>query len=146
MKGGACALDLLQYVGCLAGPDEGFGVVVVMVDVVEDRCDQLLDTGKDFVAQAIFSQVAEEALHHVQPRAASRREVHAEAGMTVEPALDPGMFMGGAVIHDHMDLLILANDLIHGAQELQPFLMAVPVIAHGDELTLQGIQGGKQPQ
>ena len=142
MKGSA--LDLLEYVGCLGGPDEGFGVVVVMVDVVEDRCDQLLDTAKDSAAQTIFGQVAEEALHHVQPRATCRCEVHAKAGMTVEPALDPEMFVGGVVVHDHMDLLVLRNDVIDGAQELQPFLMAVPVIAHGEDLTFEGIQGGKQ--
>src|ERR1019366_897945 len=97
MKCSAGALDLLQYVGCLGAPDEGLRFVVVMIDVVEDRCDQLLHTAKVSAAQAIFGQVAEEALHHVQPRAARRRKVHAKVGMMVEPALDPGMFAGGVV-------------------------------------------------
>ena len=37
-----------------------------MVDIVEDRGDQILDTAKDSPAQSIFGQVAEKALHHVQ--------------------------------------------------------------------------------
>jgi hypothetical protein len=115
-----------------------------MIDVVEDRCDQLLHTAKVSAAQAIFGQVAEEALHHVQPRAARKRKVHAKVGMTVEPALDPGMFVGGVVIHDHVDLLVSRDHVIDGAQELQPFLMAVPIIAHGDALAFERVQGGKQ--
>jgi hypothetical protein len=55
---GACAFDLFQYVGSFGGPDKGFGTVVVMVDMVEDRGDQILDTAKDSPAQAIFGQVA----------------------------------------------------------------------------------------
>jgi hypothetical protein len=36
MEGGASALDFLQDVGGFSGPYEGLGVLVVMVDVVED--------------------------------------------------------------------------------------------------------------
>ena len=36
------------------------------------------------------------------------------------------------------------NDVIDDAQELQPFLMAVPVVAHGDDLAFQRIEGGEQ--
>ena len=68
MKSDEGELDLLQDVGGFGGPDEGFGVVVVMVDVVEDRCDQLLDTVKDSAAQPIFGQVAEEAFYHMQTK------------------------------------------------------------------------------
>ena len=32
-----------------------------MVDVVEDGCDQILDTAKDFLALAAFGQIAEDA-------------------------------------------------------------------------------------
>jgi hypothetical protein len=52
MKGRAGALDLLQDVGCFGGPDEGLGMVVVVVDVVEDGRDQLLDIAEDSTAQA----------------------------------------------------------------------------------------------
>ncbi len=106
--------------------------------------DQLLDATKYSAAQAIFGQVTEEALHHVQLRAADRREVHTKAGMTVEPALAPGMFVSGVVIHDHMDQFVFGNDVIDGAQELEPFLMAVPVVAHRDYLAFKRVQAGEQ--
>jgi hypothetical protein len=35
--------------------------------------------------------------------------------MTVEPALDPGMFLSGVVIHDHMGQLVFGNGVIDGA-------------------------------
>jgi hypothetical protein len=54
MKSGAGELDLLQDVAGFGGPDEGFGVVVVMVDVVEDRCYQFLDTAKHSAPQSIY--------------------------------------------------------------------------------------------
>jgi hypothetical protein len=59
---------------------------------------QLLDAAKDAAAQSIFGQVAEEAFDPVQPRAAGRREMHVKAGMAVEPALHPGMFVSGVVV------------------------------------------------
>src|SRR5215469_12318812 len=98
MKRGASPFDLFQDVSGFGGPDEGLGAVIVMVEVVEDGCDQLLDTAKDPATQAIFGQVAEESFHHVQPGAACGREVHAEAGIASEPALDLGMLVGGVVV------------------------------------------------
>jgi hypothetical protein len=54
--------------------------------------------------------------------------------MTVEPALDPGVFVGEVIVHDHVDLPVGGHHLIDGAQELQPFPMAVPVVVLGDDL------------
>jgi hypothetical protein len=67
-----------------------------------------------------------------------------EAGMTFEPALDPGVFVGGVIVDDHVDLPVGRHQLIDSAQKLQPFLMAVPVVAHGNDLTFERIEGGKQ--
>jgi len=115
-----------------------------MIDVVEDGGDQLFDTAKDSATQAIFGQVAEESFHHVQPGAACGREVHVEAGMASEPALDLGMLVGGVVVHDHVDLLFGRDDVVDDAQKLQPLLMAVPVVAHGDHFALQRIESSQQ--
>ena len=52
--------------------------------------------------------------------------------------------MGRVVVHDHVDLLVLWNNVIDGAQELQPFLMAVPVVAHGDHLAFERVEGREQ--
>jgi hypothetical protein len=62
--------------------------------------------------------------------------------MTFKPAFDPGPLMSRVIVHDHVDLLARGNDVIDGPEELQPFLMAAPVIAHGDDLTFQCVEGG----
>jgi len=141
---GAGAFDFLEDVAGFGGPDERLGMFVVMVNIIEDRSNQLLDAVKGAAAQAVLGQVAEETLHHVQPGATGGGKVHMEAGMAAKPALDPGMLMCRVVVHDHVDLLVLWNNVIDGAQELQPFLMAVPVVAHGDDLAFQRVQSRKQ--
>jgi len=103
-----------------------------------------LDAAKDAAAQPVLGQVAEESLDHVQPRAACGREVHVKAGMAAEPALDLGVLMGGVVVHDHVDLLFGRDDVVDDAQKLQPLLVAVPVLAHGDDIALHSIQSGEQ--
>jgi len=65
MKRGSGTLDLFQDVGGLCGPDEGFGMFVVMVDVLANGLDQFFDAAEDAAAQSILSQIAEEAFHHV---------------------------------------------------------------------------------
>ena len=88
------ALDLLQDVGGLGGPDEGFGAFIVMVDVIEDGRNQLLDAAEDSAAQAVFCQVAEKSFDHIQARATGGREVHVEARVAAEPALDLLVLVG----------------------------------------------------
>jgi len=67
MKSSAGAFDLLQDVGSSGCPDRGLWVVDRMIDVVEDRRNQILDTAKYSPAQAILCRIAEEGLDHVQP-------------------------------------------------------------------------------
>jgi hypothetical protein len=57
-------------------------VVVVLVDILSDRHDQLLHIAKDPAAEAVLSEIAEESLHHVEPRATGRREVDVESRAT----------------------------------------------------------------
>ena len=47
----------------------------------------------------------EEALDHVEPRTAGRREVHVETGMTGQPLLHFGMLVGRVVIGDQVKFL-----------------------------------------
>ena len=51
----------------LAVPDEGLGLMVVLVDVVADSHDQFIDVAEDASAQAILGKIPEEAFNHVQP-------------------------------------------------------------------------------
>jgi len=58
-------LDLFQDVSGFGGPDKGFGVLVVIIDVALNRQDEFFYVTEGATAQAVLSEVAEEALHHI---------------------------------------------------------------------------------
>src|SRR5262250_1897921 len=93
-------LDLFQDIGGASRPDEGFGILVVTVDVSANRHEEFFEITKHATTQLVLGKVTEKTLHHVQPRGTSRGEVHVEPWMTLQPALDLGMFVGGVVIAD----------------------------------------------
>ena len=98
-----------------------------MINVSADGGDELLNITKNAAAQAVLSQVAEKALHHIQPGAAGGREVDLEAGMASKPALHFFVFVGGIVVD------VLRHDVIDNAQEPQLFLMVMAVVAHRND-------------
>ena len=75
------AHDFGENVRGLCGPDEGFWIGIVVGDVVKDGGFQFWDAGEVAAPDAIFGEVAEESLHHVEPGRAGRREMHMEARM-----------------------------------------------------------------
>ena len=68
----------MQDVFGRGGPDEGPGVVIMAVDVVANRDDELFQIPENAAADTVLGQVAEETLDHVQPRCRGWREVHME--------------------------------------------------------------------
>ena len=58
MQRPASAFDLLQDVGSAGRPDEGFGVVVMAIDVIADGHDQFFEIAKHATAQAVLSEIA----------------------------------------------------------------------------------------
>src|SRR5260370_18172029 len=64
--------------------------------------------------------------------------------MTSEPPLYFRVLASRVVVHDQVNLPVGGNHVIDRTQELEPLLMAVTIIARGDHLAFQGIQGGKQ--
>ena len=67
-----------------------------------------------------------------------------EAPMAGQPLLDLGMFVRGIVIRDQIDLLACRGNLVNHAQEFQPLLMPVPVVAHADYGAIERAHGRKQ--
>ena len=81
---------------------------------------------------------------HVQPGSAGRREVNVKAWVTGKPSLNFGMFVRSVVVHDQMQFLVLGSGVVEQPQELQPFLVPVPLLADTNDRPIQGVQGGKQ--
>src|SRR3984957_14402977 len=54
------------------------------------------------------------------------------------------MFVSGIVIHDQMQLFMLRRSIVHQSQEVDPLLMAMPLLAQTDHFSIQSIESGKQ--
>ena len=74
----ASALDLFQDIGGACRPDEGFGILVVTVDVIPDSQEEFLEIAQHSATQLVLGKIAEETLHHVEPRRTGRSEVRVE--------------------------------------------------------------------
>ena len=74
----------------LGGPDEGFGVVVGLVDEAVDGGLEIGDGAEHAALQPAAGELGEKALDGVQPGARGRREMEGPARMTVEPGADLG--------------------------------------------------------
>src|SRR5208283_281035 len=94
--------------------------------------------------ETILSEVAKEAFHHVQPRRAGGREVQMKARVPRQPALHFGVLMGGVVIADQVELSVGRDGLVDQAEKLEPFLMAMPLLAQPKDFTVGRIQRSKQ--
>ena len=81
----------------------------MFVDELSDGHDEFFGIVKHAAPQSILGKVAEEALHHVQPRTAGRREVDMKPGMTSEPSLHFRMFVGGIVVNDQVEFCPAAS-------------------------------------
>ena len=70
--------------------------------------------------------------------------MHVKAGVAIEPSGDRGMFMGGVIVGDDVDVEIARGLCIDGFEKGQPLLMAVAWRQTGDQLALEIIKRGKQ--
>ena len=102
MQGAVSAGYFFEDVGGAGGPDEGFGVFVMAVDVSSDGQDEFFEVAKDAAPQPVLREIAKEAFDHVQPRRAGGSEVQMKARVLIEPALDLGVFVSCVVVADQV--------------------------------------------
>lgn len=108
--------------------------MVVSGDVIVNGLFQCFDASEAVAPDAIGGDIAEPALHHIEPGTGGGDEVNVEAGMLRKPRLDLGMLVRAEVVGDQMQIKIRRGLLINEPQELQPFLMSMPFHAGPDQL------------
>jgi len=64
--------------------------------------------------------------------------------MAREPRPHVLVLMCAIIVHDDMQRDVPGKRLVEDAQELEEFLMPMPLIAVTDHLTLQGLQRGEE--
>src|ERR1700690_1908028 len=98
------------------------------VDVSTDGQDEFFQIAKNAAPQPVLREIAEEALHHVQPRRAGGGEVHMKTRVPGQPALYLGVFMGSVVVADQVQVEMGGHALVELAQKLEPFLVPMPLL------------------
>ena len=129
IQSASSAFYFFQDVGGSRGPDEWFRAFVVAVDVGADGHDEFFQIAEDATPKPILSQVAKEAFHHVEPGRAGGSEVQMKSRMPRQPALHFGMFMGGIVIADQVQLPVGGDSLVDEAEKLEPLLVPMALLA-----------------
>ena len=117
---------------------------VMGLDELTDDLAQLLNTTECPAIKSAALKAGKPALDRIEPRGAGGREVHDEARVLGQPLLDVGMLVGGVVVHDQVQLQVLGRLALDQAQEFEPLLMPVPILAHRDHGAVQCIERGKQ--
>lgn len=117
---------------------------MVSEDEGVDFLDQVLNAGKRTPSDGAFGDDAEEDLHLVKPRGIGWGKVEVEAGMAGQPDFNLGVFMGGVVVHDDMEVEFRGRVRIDLAQKGDKLLMPVSWFATADDLAAGHVQGGKE--
>ncbi len=89
------------------GPDEGFGVCIVVFEVVVNSGFEFGDGGEDAATNALLSDQTEEALDLIEPGGRGRGEVQVKAGMLGQPCLNIGVLVGGVIVEDQVEIELL---------------------------------------
>lgn len=135
----APSLDFFKDIGGFLCPDEGLRVLIVASDVRGDRSDQFVCAAEDTAAYSRICKVTEEPFHHVEPGGAGWGEVHVEAFVACEPALDLGVFVCRIVVGDKMNIEFGRRLLVDQTQKLQPLGVAMPLHASANDRSIERV-------
>ena len=97
----------------------------MVFEVLLDDGFELRDAVEHAAADAVLGDQDEEALDLVESGRRSRREVHMEPRVPLEPDPDAGMLVCGVVVGDQVHIKALWRLGFDAAQEPEPFLMAM---------------------
>ena len=79
----------------------------MLSDVAVDGGLKVDDRAKDATADAPAGESREEGFHRVEPGRRGRREVEDPSRMAGQPSAHLGVFVGGVVVEDDMDVHVL---------------------------------------
>lgn len=95
---------LFENVLCFGRPSVSARIGIVLFNVVGDSVNEVWLALEHAAADAFVRDLAKPAFDQVEPRGTGRREVDMKTQMLPEPFLDVGMFVGGVVVHDQMQI------------------------------------------
>lgn len=117
---------------------------VVMLDEGINLLHELLDVGERAAADGFLGNDSKPTLDLIEPRGIGRGVVDMEPGPPGQPGLDLGVFMGGVVVDDQVDVQIVGHIGIDMTQEGEELLVAMTPFALGQDLASSDIECGEQ--
>src|SRR5216110_12435 len=133
---------------CRGRPDEGFGSLVVFLDVGFDCLAQLSNRRKTTATNRLSRDLPQKPLNQVEPRTTGRGEVNLETGTAGKPTSDPPCFVSAVIVHDEMELglAVIGKGLVNPIQKAQELLLAMTLVAVSQDAAGGGVVGRKQGQ
>jgi len=122
------------------GPDEGFWVGVVLVDIKFDGSDEIGDAFEGSAADAFSCDFSKPTLDEVKPRGTRWDKVQMETRVFLYPAFDAGMLMGGVIVDDEMQVEPRRGLMVYLAQEFEELLVAVATETSSDDSSLKHVE------
>lgn len=116
---------------------------MVMNEMV-DFSGQVLDAPEGASSNRLLGDHVEPDLDLVQPGGVGRRQMDVKARMQGQPALHPGVFVGGIVVDDQMNIQILRDVSVNMLKEVEILLVTMPLLALAEDLARSDIQRGKE--
>lgn len=107
------------------GPDKGCRVLIILGQVLVERCNEGLRTWECAASDVLPRDLAEPSLDQLEPGTAARNVVKVEPGVTLEPTSHRRRFMRAIVFGDQVQIQLLFGLSIDLVENLRNFLFAV---------------------
>lgn len=117
---------------------------VVSTNVILDLCDQLFDAVECASSDCSLRNDIEPDFDLIKPRSRSWRVVNVPAWMKGKPSLHLWMLVSGIIVNHFMYFQILRNIFIYVFEKAEIFLMTMPGLTFGDDLSTGNVECGKK--
>src|SRR5512133_1122301 len=124
----AKSLDLAENQIRICGPDEGLGILVALVQIVQHGFLQHSNGSVTTSTNTALGHLGEQSLDQVQPASAGRREVNVIARVSRQPTSNFGDLVCAVVVHDQMHVQLSWKISLDLGEKPQELLMPVPPI------------------
>ena len=109
-----------------------------------DCCDQVFDTPETTSANGLLGDESKPTFDLIEPGGVGRSVVDFEARSLRQPETYPGMFVGGVVVDNQMNVKTFRHSVIDPLEKLKKLLVTMTCLALRQDSAGGDIEGGKQ--
>jgi hypothetical protein len=132
-----------DFVG-VGGPDEGLGLLIVLVEEPVDRGLKVCDGSEHTALEPSVGQDGKEAFYGIQPRSGRGRKVEGPSRMADEPFAHFGMLVGGVVVDDGVGRFSRGRLALDHIEEADKFLMPMRLHVASGHRAIEDVHRGEQ--